>query len=210
MYPLERELPITLEELKVCKSSPGSRIGGAILDFIIEFAIMFTIVFIFMIITYNANPDAIMDHLITFTIMYQVISFFLNLVIPMMTKGQTIGKRAAGTRIIGIDGNIGNLVLYLVRTLFYTLIGLIGQIPALYEFASFVSFIILAICFVMLFSDEHGRTLQDRFARTIVVNDRIYKAFRERRFHEIDYPNDFMEVDEQSPNQSIEHEEDFI
>ena len=142
-------------------------------------------------------------------IIYSIIAFFLNLIVTVITKGQTIGKLALKTRIISLDGNIGNLIIYLVRQSFYTILSLLSQIAILATAMSSITFAVNIACFVQIFADSHGRTLQDMFAKTIVVNDSIYQEFRRRRFYEIDHPEEFVFEEDKSLDGSIIIQEEF-
>ena len=222
---LIRPLLIPKENLVICKADPGTRIWGKLVDTAIDAALLVVLIMIFI----NQNSiSALNQSSNTFTILivvYQVISLFLNLIVPVLTKGQTLGKMAAKTRMIHIDGNAGNIIIYLVRQSFFTVIALLGQIDGLANVVQGVLIIIYIILIIGIFSDEHGRTLQDKFAKTIVVNDNIYKTYREKAFHEIDHPlpilnesnDEERQEGETTPlevqetfNQSINKEEEII
>lgn len=185
---LTRKLNINKEDLKIVKAQPSSRVFAKMLDGFIEVAFLVILVIIF-IDSFNINDVESNSTLLTVIIIVsQVFSLCINLIIPTLTKGQTIGKMALKIRIIHIDGNQANILIYLVRQSFFSIIALLGQITFLMEIANGILLIIYFICFVGLLTEELGRTLQDYFAKTIVVDDQNYKTYRKKRFHEIDNP----------------------
>ncbi|AIO19120.1 RDD family protein [Candidatus Izimaplasma bacterium HR1] len=222
---LTRQLYIEPNHLEIAKSNPWSRVGGSLADGFIELVVLGILISLFFTISNTGTIEDIAKYATTLIVIYQVISLFLNLIVPVLTKGQTLGKMAARTRIISFDGNTGNIIIYLVRQSFFTVIALLAQIEAISTPVSFALFIVYIICFVLLFGDSHGRTLQDRFARTMVVDDKVWQEYRERAFYEIDNPelfikeneevnDDYIETspkeDEESINESINNEEEIL
>ncbi len=197
-----RPLNQTLYELQISKSSPWQRIGGSLLDGVIE--IILAVIFVSIFLTGNLSVQSAQKLIVV----NQVISLFLNLVIPMFTRGQTLGKMAAGTRIISVNGNVGNVVLFLVRGAFFSVLSLIGSIEGMQLFISLVTLIIIIICVIQLFADDNTRTLQDRFARTIVVDDSTWQYYRGKKFHKIDHPERYeLEKEQQDKHYYDENEE---
>ncbi len=222
---LTRSLKIPQKNLVVCKAEPWSRIWGKIIDSLIESGFLVIIILIIFDLIKETSLNESTRIITILFVIYQVFSLFLNLIVPTITKGQTLGKMAMKTRIIHVDGDAANIIIYLIRQSFFTVIALVGQIDVLSELANGALFIIYIICVIGIFSDEHGRTLQDKFAKTIVVNDNTYKTYREKAFHEIDHPMpEFVESnqdetlynetsitdEEETLNQSITTEEEII
>lgn len=206
---LNRKLPITYDELVVCKSNAKKRIGAKVIDVFIEIIIVvLLLVVMYLQSTYNIHEE-MLNNIPTYFTIYAITTFFLNLIVPVLTQGQTIGKLLVHTRIISIDGNMANLVIYLVRQSFFTVLAVLGQITILTEAMNTITLVVYFACFVQIFAESHGRTLQDMFAKTIVVDDGIYLEFRRRRFYELDHPLEFIQPEDESLYGSIINEEEF-
>jgi len=201
---LTRPLNIPKIDLIVCKVPSGSRIIAKLIDTGIDAILLIALVSIFLnrININNLNESA--NILTILLVIYQVISLFLNLIVPVLTKGQTLGKMAMSIRIIHMDGNPGNIIVYLIRQSFFTVIALIGQINGLENIVQGVLIIIYLILLIGISTDEYGRTIQDKFARTMVVNDEAYKKYREKAFEEIDHPTPLF--DESNSEETLEGE----
>lgn len=207
MKNVSRQLNIPIENIQICKSAPGKRILAKIFDGFIETAILIVLVLSFVkVFEINKITDIITlnKELILFATIYQIIILILNLIIPVVLEGRTIGKLITNIRIIHIDGNVGNIIIYLVRQSFFTVIALLGQIQVLANLSRGILIIIYIICFIEIFSNEYGRTIQDRFARTMVVDNAIWLKYREKAFYEMDHPTPFLE--ESSTTETLDNE----
>ena len=200
----KRPLDIDPSHLEVAKPNPWSRVGGKLVDNFIESTIAGVLLALFVIIIHNTTTTNIDDYATVILVVYQVISLFLNLIVPVLTKGQTIGKMAAKTRVVSYDGNVANIIIYLVRQSFFTVIALLIQVNAISTIALVAYGIVYVICTIQLFADNAGRTLQDRFARTMVVDNLIWKQYREKAFFEMDHPELFVDAEEEVNDESVE------
>jgi uncharacterized RDD family membrane protein YckC len=135
-----------------------SRLGASILDSLIIMVVILPIAFAtgyLTDVTSGIGPS----------IMYQVVFAILSIVIflvinfkPLLSNGQTVGKKIVGIKIVTLDGGQINIETILKRYGFYFLV---GYIP-------FIGSIVSLINILFIFGkDKH--CLHDKVGKTKVV-----------------------------------------
>lgn len=141
-------------------ASRGLRLGGAIIDGIISSAVMFPLMYV------TGFWQSAMAGAVNFgaQISLSAAGIFVFLVLNgylLSKRGQTIGKRLVGTRIVSFtDGQI--LPLGRIFALRYLPVWIVALIP-------FIGNVVLLVDILFIFRDDR-RCLHDLIAGTKVVN----------------------------------------
>ena len=122
-------------------ASRWARLGGSLVDGLVGFAVVFTLMFVTgMWEIFMAGGQSYAD---TATLSVGgLVVFLLIHGYPLATRGQTLGKMAAGTRIVSVaDGRI--LPLWKVFGLRYIPIALIGGVPVVGQILNLVNILLI-------------------------------------------------------------------
>ncbi|MEM7130082.1 MAG: RDD family protein [Chloroflexota bacterium] len=149
-----------MNETTMNLASRQKRLFGALIDGVIEWAIISPIMLAAGIFQGIFSAEAMtVGEQIIYIIVVWVVFLVLNGYL-LFTRGQTIGKVAMQTKIVGIGGNVPSLSkLFIMR---YLILGLVGMISHIGVFAGLVNVL-------FIFGQDH-RCLHDYLAGTRVVN----------------------------------------
>lgn len=102
---------------------------------------------------------------------FAVAPLIFFLIIPMcIPNGRTIGKLAAGTAVVGVDGYKARKVNILIHYLYLTLIFEVMLIP-MTVVAVMIFFLLMLVDYMaLILSKTNSQSIHDRLARTVVVN----------------------------------------
>lgn len=170
-------------ELVVQLASPWRRIGAVLLNYII-YMLIFVPVFvamgpyIFQILNgadqsavaasmHEAGPDSLVMAFMVTGVGFLV--FIVLQLVWMIKRGQSIGKRIMGIKVVTMDGTNPGFVGYVVlrEAVFWFILTIISMIP----FIGIVAYYGIQVALlVMIFMEKNNRqTLQDLLAKTLVV-----------------------------------------
>ena len=150
------DLPEAVDGLVL--ASRGARLGGAIIDTVI---LMVTLWVVSRVTPWNPFDPAKAD-LMRFAPWDALLGFSLFLVVqgyPLLTAGQTWGKKMVGTRIVRADGS---------RVDAARLIGLRYGVPGLFSLVPGVGQLFGMVNVLFIFRASH-RCLHDSIADTVVI-----------------------------------------
>ena len=189
------DTPYAESEIEVEIASPWARIAAYIINTILSIlvAVPLIIDMVRLGISENSYEDAFID---LFTGIGMIATVLLGLgllvwqLVWMTTRGQSVGKRILGIRVVNMEGqNPGFVGTVLMREVVYQLIILVitfivgfiagmflavgGALEAIDEYSilfDVLGYIPGIICLIMLFNKNNmRRTLQDYLAKTIVI-----------------------------------------
>lgn len=186
-------------EMEVELASPWVRMGAYLINSLLSVAVMLPFIIVawpFVLAGFSGqNPDTSSLNL-SGMVLALGISIVLGLgllvwqLVWMVQRGQSIGKKVLGIKVIGLNGeNPGFVGTVLLREIVYYLIVLVitfilgailgavmavgGSLEAIEQYSyvfDLLGYIPTIICTVMLFrSQTLRRTLQDYLAKTLVV-----------------------------------------
>ena len=141
-------------------ASAGKRIGGRLIDGLIVGIIGYILVASIAI----KDGKVQTGKLVIASILGLVLSFVYE--VPMVAAtGQTLGKRLVGTRVVRLaDGEVPGMSVSVTRWL----PALVGIIPLL-NLARLLGAAIGIGSLILLFTDPRRQTVNDKFAKTVVV-----------------------------------------
>jgi len=153
--------------------SPGSRIGGRVLDWIVWFFIVLVVSVPLLASADTAGfevggPNSVPEALSTLLATALIVAYetFGNV------KGGTLGKRATSARVVKADGSPLDLATSFRRMWLYVGLTVLGFLPIVALFANFVLIVLAVVALIMLSADERNQTPWDKIAGTIVVSKR--------------------------------------
>ncbi|HHU81289.1 MAG TPA: RDD family protein [Acholeplasmataceae bacterium] len=186
--------PTNLESMT---AKAGARIAASIVDMIVRFIVTIPLGIIIApaIIEYmNEYMDQVMSgNLVTldfaFLAKYQllimlytlVVSLVIQYLIPVLTKGRTIGKMALGLRIISDEGEYASPSKLFIRSTIYVVAPLLQYVPIIGDWLSTIITIVWVVSFIFLFTDQKHQTVHDKYSRCLVVYDNLYQAQNQGR-----------------------------
>jgi uncharacterized RDD family membrane protein YckC len=174
--------------VKGMTASAGARIGASLIDMIISIIAAIPLI-IWLVNRKNyavkiadlANIQSIGASMIVVTLIYTFIcNFIFQFVIPVKTKGQTLGKKAVGIRAVSEYGYYLDTEKLFLRSIVYTIIPFVEEIPGIGGLISFLMLIFWLVSLVLIFV-EPNQALHDKMAECYVVEDDRYQAFISQR-----------------------------
>lgn len=159
-------------------ASVGSRLLAVFLDIIMLIVYSAIMSAILGITTMNFDDDGTAFQVL-FTILVYLPFFMYSVWCEYMTRGQTLGKKIVGIRVVRVDGENASFKDYFTRWMFkpmeFLMVFSIGAIASVYNMDDTVWMIYLVIIlfevidfFVTLVSDRSQR-LGDTMANTIII-----------------------------------------
>lgn len=164
-YYWDENLIISEKILKSIKASGWSRIGARLLDGIIEIILMLPIIILIINNWDGEDPTAYIKNygfLIVATI------FVYESIVPYFLKGQSLGKKIVGIRIVNGDGNLIPLSKLFVRAGYYSVLSVLSSAS---QMSNTINSLITLISTIMVFSTEKGQAIQDMLINSVVVYD---------------------------------------
>ena len=158
----ELYVKLNSKQLQKAKSDPLQRIYAKIVD-----AIIFLPSFVISIMVISPEED----NIVVLFIINLILIFIFNVIIPFKTEGQTLGKSFVGLRIIKSNSTKCEFKTYLLRYSYTLVIALIAMVTLI---GRPIAGLISLISLILLFTDDHSQTLQDKYAKTYVVNDELH------------------------------------
>lgn len=150
------------------------RVGANFLDEI--FYILLILAVIIVPVIFDISPEKSGASLVVQILSYTFLALYY-LVIPIYTKGQTLGKKILHHRIIHRNGRYASLIQILFRNMIYIIIIGVGIFnTALSEVFSTVFWI---ASLVLVVNGVFKQALHDKYSHTIVVYDVLYSKYRE-------------------------------
>ena len=137
----------------------GRRLGGAIIDSLVGSVVVIPFMIYFGYFARLMNGEALnLSESVLFAALYWAMFIMIN-GYWLHTRGQTVGKKLVGTRIVGLDdSNLGLPRIFLLR---YLPVGLLSQIP--------IFGAVTGIIDVVLIFKSDRRCLHDHIAGSKVV-----------------------------------------
>jgi|LGVE01.1.fsa_nt_gb uncharacterized RDD family membrane protein YckC len=173
-YYWDENLIISEKTLKTIKASGWSRIGARLLDGIFEIILMIPI--IILIIT-SWDGEDLTSYLQNYAFLIIGTIFAYESFVPYFLKGQSLGKKIVGIRIVNGDGNLIPLSKLLIRAGYYSLLSMLSSSSAS-QALNMINSLITIISTIMVFSTEKGQAIQDMLINSVVVNDRDILVIR--------------------------------
>ncbi|MCP2040213.1 putative RDD family membrane protein YckC [Neisseria sp. HSC-16F19] len=189
------DTPYVEDEIEVEIAGPWARIAAYIINTILTVLVVVPLIIdiVRLGISENSSVNAFTDLFTGVGMIATVVLGFGLLIwqlVWMTTRGQSIGKRMLGIKVVNMEGqNPGFVGTVLMREVVYQLIILVitfiigfiagmflaagGTLEAMDEYSTLfdaLGYIPLIICLIMLFNKNNmRRTLQDYLAKTIVI-----------------------------------------
>lgn len=183
-YAQPSERPRYRYHLKNITAEGGRRIGASLLDMFIALAAISP----GLIYVYNAYMGSVgygnefdTGMLFGAGAYMLVVGYGLSLGVPLITKGQTLGKKITGLRIICDDGHYVTFSKLFVRDVVYGLPQFLSNIPVIGGLIELIYFAMSIVSLVFIFSDDYNQAVHDKFAQVYVVEDDMYKKYRVER-----------------------------
>jgi uncharacterized RDD family membrane protein YckC len=149
---------------------PNKRYIATILDGAIIFLFMSPIFFLETL--FNETSDTSL--LILFG--YQVLIYVLfDVVIPTITKGQTIGRYTFGLRLVRHDFKEAKWTEFFFRASIFIVLGYLSNVLLLSDITTYIWFFIFVMSIVLLYVHPLRKTVHDYVGRTLVVEDSLWK-----------------------------------
>lgn len=180
-------LPPLETEVVVDPATPGSRIAAYLINAVFTL-IAYIPLMVMIFSSFNDLPahKANLSHIgeafnWTWLIGFLILLVYALLQIRIMSRdGQSFGKKIMKIRLLTTDGTnpgfrgavlMREIVFNIALTAAASLIGrMLGTGSTTGDIANLVSLLVWLICFIMLFNrSKNRRTLQDYFAKTVVV-----------------------------------------
>jgi len=112
--------------------------------------------------------------------LYRVIVYLIfDFMIPVCTKGQTIGRSILHLRLIKDDFSLATWKNYLMRSLIFIQIALFAFVFELTTIAYIEWIVIFVISIILLYNDARRKTVHDYLGKTVVVYDKQFKESAE-------------------------------
>jgi uncharacterized RDD family membrane protein YckC len=113
--------------------------------------------------------------------------FIMQFLLPLLTKGKTLGKACLHLRIINDYGGYASGGQLFFRSTVYTVIPFIELIPVIGQFVSLGMFIFWIISLVYIFKDDLNQSLQDKMAEVVVIDEYETTQHQNRKYEERTY-----------------------
>lgn len=168
-----------MKELMKITALGGQRILARLIDIlvIIIFGIPMMIWVVDKVSTSNLRVENLKDEILVYGL---IISIIFELVIPILTRGKTIGKALMGLRMVSNNGKYASIWKLFVRSLMYTAIPLLESLPVVGTFIDISMFIIYIISLVLIFTHYCHQAVHDMISSIYVVEDNKYKLFKKQ------------------------------
>ena len=112
--------------------------------------------------------------------LYRVIIYLIfDLVIPVCTKGQTIGRSILHLRLIKDDFTQANWKNYTMRSLIFIQLALFAFVFKWTTIAYIEWVLIFIISIILLYNDARRKTVHDYVGKTVVVYDKKFQESAE-------------------------------
>ncbi len=150
-------------------AKPNSRYIASIID-----AIVIAIIILPMFI-YSRVAEITEDKMFYFSIAFFLYKLFIYLLvdylIPLITKGKTIGRYFMGLRLVKRNGDYANSANYLRRTSIFILVALLSDILYLPTIAYILWCAVFVVTIYLIYNDDYRMTVHDKVANTMVIKD---------------------------------------
>ncbi len=110
-----------------------------------------------------------------------IIDTIFSFLIPVYTKGQTIGKKITGIRIISNNGEYVSITQLFVRDIVYSIPSLFFGVPVLGRIMELIMGGLSFLSLYYIFNDVHHQAVHDKFAGVYVVYNHRYIMYRKER-----------------------------
>lgn len=185
------------DEKEVELASPAARIGAVMINHILFFILLVFCVFAFVPTVQVTTPEAIVKSFIggSFFSVLLILGFVIWQAVWMSLRGQSIGKRIMGIKVVGLEGQnpgfVGTVLMreivfcFIVFFIVFVIAFILGMASAfighpltakddgataLFQLVNWLPGLICLICLIMLFRPKAmRRTIQDYLAKTIVI-----------------------------------------
>ncbi len=150
----------------------GSRFIGALVDTSIIFLLLSALDFMLLVVIFTAGGERVLESgleadmswiagaLIGLFVLLQFVVFWgYYMVFELVWNGQSPGKRAAKTRVVGMDGDPPGFIAVAIRNL----VRIVDFLPTAY-----------GIGLITMFTNAQARRLGDFAADTLVVRERSH------------------------------------
>ena len=154
-----------MDKMKVL-AHPNYRYLSTIIDGLIIGVLLIPLVFLHSFV----DSETLLFRILLFsytTIVYLIV----DVVIPICTKGQTIGRVVFKLRIVKQDFTYASFKQYVIRASIFIIIGLISQVLELTMMGYVLWMIIFIISIYLIYNDSLRQTVHDKIASTVVVVD---------------------------------------
>lgn len=112
--------------------------------------------------------------------LYRVFIYMIfDFIIPVCTKGQTIGRVLFKLRLVNDDFSLGSWKNYLRRTSIFIIIAFIAFVLELTTFAYILWMTVFVMSIILLYNDARRKTVHDYVGKTVVVYDKQFQESAE-------------------------------
>lgn len=108
-----------------------------------------------------------------------VVYLVFDFVIPVWTKGQTIGRKILNLRVIQDDFTKANWKNFLKRSTIFIVIAFIAFVAEWTTVAYIIWLIVFVLSIVLLYNDSRRKTVHDYVGSTVIVYDKKYQESAE-------------------------------
>jgi uncharacterized RDD family membrane protein YckC len=113
--------------------------------------------------------------LVTKFLYTSVVYLIVDVVVPICTKGQTIGRYMFNLRVVKQDFTLASWKEFSIRASIFIIIGFLSQVLLLTTVSYIIWMIIFIISIYLIYTDKLRQTVHDKFAKTVVVFDKEFK-----------------------------------
>ena len=177
----DKRIRIPMSEIGRNHTDAGSRIMARVVDSIIDIIAMIPLFIWIFNKDYTTMTD-IAPFLFQITVYATVIMVIMEVVIPYYTKGQTLGKKALGIRMVELDCSRVRLSTLIKRYGFQWFLNTLSSIPGIGGIFGLAEFIIFIVSVVFIFNDPNGQAVWDKVAGTIVLDDKKLVYLRRKYY----------------------------
>jgi len=166
-------------------ASGGERITARLLDIVIDVIILLPL--IIWVFNQKETDLSNLSKLTTQVILVYstIVNLTLEFIIPVLTKGKTLGKAALGLRMISDNGNNASMSRLFIRSLIYTFIPVIQELLSFGNLIGFIMFIVFIISLIFIFTDPYHQAVHDKLGKIYVVKDDLYQSYCQQQNEQI-------------------------
>jgi len=148
---------------------PNIRYISTAIDGLIIMILLLPLMFLSRLV----DSELLLFNIITF--LYSTVVYTLvDVVVPICTKGQTIGRYLFNIRLVRDDFTFANYKNFLLRASIFIVIAFVSNVIGLVTVGYILWAVVFAFSIYWLYNDEHRQTVHDRIAKTVVVYEKLF------------------------------------
>jgi uncharacterized RDD family membrane protein YckC len=166
-----KQIYLNEKQMANVRGEAGTRILAFLLDTF--FSIIGAGIVFFIFIGSENILDALQDRstMMMITLSTMSLNLVLTFIIPVITNGQTFGKKIFGLRIVSVNGSdVSNSSLFF-RYFILVVLSLFSRLPLIGFIFNLILFLYYLIGIIQINNDERSMTYLDKICNTVVVDD---------------------------------------